>query len=139
MSDSEIQGLIERQKIVDVFNRYAMGVDLKDRDLYLSCFAPKIELDMIGMTGTQTAEEWVDRALDLVGNYQATQHLISNHVIEIDGDTAHGTAYLQAQHFNPEPGKSLLLGGYYANDFVRSAAGWRISKLTLTSTWTEGW
>lgn len=139
MSDSAVQILVERQQIVDVFNRYAMGVDLRDRDLYRSCFTDELELDMIGMAGSQPADEWVAKALDLVSNYEATQHIISNHVIEIDRDTATGTAYLQAQHFNREAGKSLLLGGYYANEFTRTKEGWRISKLVLKSTWTQGW
>ena len=68
-------------------------------------------------------------------SFQTTQHIITNHTIEIDGDSARCVAYLQAQHWNPE--NFLLVGGYYTNELVRTETGWLICRLKLTITWNQ--
>ena len=139
MEKEKMQTLLDRMEIIDIENRYATGVDNRDRDLYRSCFTDEIELDMSGMglgePSKVSAEVWADQAIALVSGFQSTQHMITNHVITIEGDRATCVAYVQAQHYNPE--NMLTVGGYYTNTLVRTAEGWKISKLKLTSTWTQ--
>ena len=139
MDETKLQTLLDRMEIIDVFNRYASGVDLRDRDLYRSCFTDQIETDFssmgMGETMTLEADVWVDQVFNLISIYQSTQHIITNHVITIKGDEATGIAYLQAQHYNPDG--MFTVGGYYTDEFVRTPEGWRIRKLKLTSTWSQ--
>ena len=139
MDEAKLQQLLDRMEIIDVSNRYASGVDLKDRDLYRSCFVDEINVDFsstgLGEAMTLPADTWVDQALMMVGMYQSTQHIITNHTITINGDEATSIAYVQAQHYNPD--SIMTIGGYYTNKLVRTPEGWRISDLKLTSTWTR--
>jgi len=139
MDKEDLQRLKDRMDITATSLSYATGIDMRDRDLYLSCFTEELEIDFssMGMEGPARvkAEEWVDQAFGLVGGFQSTQHIITNHVITLEGDEATCVAYLQAQHFNPD--NMLTVGGYYTNRLVRTPEGWKISKLKLTSTWTK--
>jgi pantothenate kinase len=126
-------------EIVDTATRYATGVDMRDRDVYRSCFTDEIDWDFsdmgMGEPTKMSADVWVDQALSLVSGFQSTQHIITNHVITIEGDRATCVAYVQAQHYNPD--NMYTVGGYYTNTLVRTPEGWKISGLKLTPLWTQ--
>jgi len=139
MDQQGIQRLLDRMEILDTATRYATGVDTRDRDLFRSCFTDEMDLDMSAMgVGEPTkisADAWAEQAISLVLGFQSTQHIITNHVITIEGDRATCTAYVQAQHYNPQ--NMWTVGGYYTNTLVRTAEGWKISKLKLTPMWQQ--
>lgn len=137
--EKNIQTLLDRMEIIETQTRYATGVDMRDRDLYRSCFTDEIELDMsemgMGAPARMPADVWVEQVMNVVSAFQSTQHIITNHAIQIDGDQASCTAYVQAQHYNPE--HLYTVGGYYSNTLVRTPVGWKIAKLKLTPLWTQ--
>lgn len=136
MEDARLRELIETRQIVDLMTRYASGVDRRERALYRSCFSDVLDVDMLGQRFDGiAADEWVDIAFRGVATWQVTQHLITNHDVVIEGDEARCTAYVQAQHWSPD--RYFLLGGTYANRLERSPDGWRITRLTLTMTWSQ--
>lgn len=137
--EKNMQTLLDRMEIIETQTRYATGVDMRDRDLYRSCFTDEIELDMsemgMGAPEKMPADVWVEQVMNVVSAFQSTQHIITNHTIQIDGDRASCIAYVQAQHYNPE--HLYTVGGYYSNTLVRTPVGWKISKLKLTPLWTQ--
>ena len=137
MDEKKTQSLLDRMEIIDVENRYAMGVDTRDSELHGSCFAEELEVDMSGMGVGEpmkmSGKAWAEQAVSLVGMFQATQHMITNHVITIDGDRATCVAYVKAKHYNPDSIWTVV--GTYTNTLERTAEGWKITKLKLKPTW----
>jgi len=144
MSDLNAQILLDRAAISDVFHNYAAGVDRRDWDLFRSCFTDDVSADFTSLLPGDVchgADKWVAAAARLIGSLDGTQHIITNHVHLIDGDTAKSRSYLQAQHVkNDENGvpQHYLLGGYYSYDMVRTPQGWKIKDYSLTKTWSSG-
>ncbi|MCW2984468.1 MAG: hypothetical protein JWR63_2038 [Conexibacter sp.] len=68
-----------------------------------------------------------------------TQHLIANVLADVDGDRARVTANIVG-HFvrgaDTPPGPTTL-GGRYAFDAVRTAAGWRLASVAVQPVWRE--
>ncbi len=136
MDNARIQSLIDRNDIIDVFNRYAAGIDQKNNELYRSCFTDELEVDIGGDPREPgPADDWVLQAMNAVSAFETTQHIITNHSLTLAGDEADCVAYLQAMHWNP--GTAFLVGGHYTNHLRRTEKGWRISRLCLSVTWTE--
>jgi len=75
-----------------------------------------------------------------LSGFDATQHLSSNHVITLSGDTATCVSYMVARHYLVENGERLMhsIGGHYTNRLVREAGHWKISRCALTVTWEMG-
>jgi hypothetical protein len=61
---------------------------------------------------------------------QEFRPMIHNHVIDLDGDRATGTVYLDVQATLDGVDKVGL--GYYQDHYVRTAAGWEFRSRLLT-------
>jgi len=145
---------LDRQTIVDVVIRYATGIDMRDWDLYRSCFADPCEFDFSSWNGrpatVMPADTWVDAVRATNGNFESTQHLSTNHVVRFDSDDeATCVSYMQAQHWYSaerltslgHPGDDArwcTLGGFYTYTLVRTGDDWRIRRCQLTVTWVTG-
>jgi SnoaL-like protein len=72
----------------------------------------------------------------------ATHHVITGHVIALDGDRATIHAHVRAEHWVPDevagggPNRWLVVG-FYDNEAARTSDGWRLSRVKLTSTYQE--
>lgn len=145
----------DRQAIVDVVVQYATGVDRRDWQLYRACFTDPCEFDFSSWSGqpatVMAVDDWVTKVRGTNGNFDATQHLSTNHVVTLQGvDQATCVSYMQAQHWFSAPRLAELghadsdeprwctLGGYYTNSLIRTAQGWRIQRCQLNVTWVTG-
>ncbi len=147
MANADLKLLLDRAAISDVVNAYATGLDRGDWALYRSIFTDEIEMDFesVGMrTGVYSADDWVRDARRLFAGFLATQHTSTNHVHEVRGDTATCVSSMRAEHFvvpgpgDPPDADRWTIGGYYTNELVRTPAGWKLKKITLTVTWSRG-
>ncbi len=82
-----------------------------------------------GSVDSDTAAARTRAALDPV---ELTQHMLSSHVVTVDGDTATVDFYEEALHrhsaLGPDPNRSTwILYGKGTRTATRTADGWRIS------------
>jgi len=136
MDEAALQALIDRSEIIELFNRYALGIDGRDAALFRSCFTERVDIQTSGTQMEQEpAQEWVDLALRAVGIFESTQHTITNHHIELQGQEASCIAYLNANHSSREGAMTVL--GRYSTRLQKTPQGWRIAGLELTVTHTQ--
>jgi SnoaL-like domain len=146
-------GPSDREAILQLSYAYAAGIDHRDWQLYRSIFTDECEYDFSSWSGRApavlAADEWVDAVRSVNGNFDATQHIMTNHRLErIDPDTIVGVNELQAQHWfeaasmesfgRPAELGWCLLGGHYTNRYVRTDGAWRIGACRLTVRWRTG-
>ena len=125
-----LQELSDRLEIDDLLTRYATGVDRRDWDLWESCFTPDAFIDYTAFGGTSGSvadvRAWLEKVFEMFG---ASQHLVVNKEITLDGDEGTGRCAFYNPMVLPREGKDPLLwveGGYYLDRFVRTPDGWRI-------------
>lgn len=133
--------LLDRVEIVDLLNRYAMALDDRDWQRLATCFTP----DAIAVYGPVLGRQEGFAAIERVCRgalepLDSSHHIISNHEIAIDRDTARTRCYLHAQHTKAgtEGGDNFTIGGAYIDELVRTDGGWRIRRRELRILWQEG-
>ena len=95
-------------------------------------FTADAELDY-GEVGHWTGAAEVTEFMDLAHRGAAnTLHRMSNQVVAVDGNAATARTYVDALILGPE-GSGVNAVGYYDDEAVRTADGWRISKRKFTS------
>lgn len=119
--------------VAAVLIRYATGIDRRDWALFGTVFAADCDLDYgeIGSWTTATAiTEFMRLSHEAAGH---TLHRISNVTIDVDGDRAVTRCYVDALIFAPDNSSGVNAIGFYDDDFVRTAAGWRIARRRFTA------
>lgn len=132
---------------IDLLNRYASGVDHKDWDLWSSAFGERVTWDFSSVFGEPAVERVVRDIVDqmhvMFTGFVATQHAITSHRVTLDGDRAHISAHIQADHWvAPElvadgPNVWTIIG-FYEDDAVRTASGWQLVKVGLECRYQSG-
>lgn len=125
-------GHIDREEIIDLMIRYATAIDSRQYQLLSTVFTADADLDY-GEVGKWTGAAEVTEFMDLAHAGAAnTLHRMSNQVVALDGDSATVRSYVDALILGPD-GSGVNAIGYYDDEAVRTADGWRIAKRTFTS------
>lgn len=131
--ESAIKELIDRQRIWDCLLRYTRGVDRLDRELMLSAFHEDALIDQGSFKGSrENLADWVLTYHEK--NQLLTQHLMTNHFCEIEGDSAHAETYVAYYGTNLAE-KEAFAVGRYIDRLERGLNGWAIANRVCT---TEG-
>jgi ketosteroid isomerase-like protein len=128
----------DRRQIIDLTIAYCWALDSKDWEALRSVFLP----DATARLGDERdgIESIIARVSGALGALDSSQHLISNHQVAVDGDTATCRCYLQAQHVrrSAEGSPNYIVAGRYLDRLIRTTEGWRIQRRDLLVDWTEG-
>lgn len=124
--EKRLRYLTDRQEILDVFRRYARGLNRYDMDLLHGAFWPDAQVNY-GFD-TRTSGEWISY---WQGHFQqgntSQAHHITNETIDIDGDIAHVESYLIAFRRQRDDKATRIAGGRYIDRFDRRMGEWRIA------------
>ena len=128
------------REIEAVLIRYASALDKKQYERLSEVFIPEGTANYIGLAeckGLDSIIKLVSGVLDQCGH---TQHLLGNIQIDIQGDRATASCYLQAIHvgLGDYSDQVLMVWGEYKDQLVKTAAGWRISYRELSPLHAEG-
>lgn len=120
-----IRELKDRQEILDCMHRYCRGVDRFDREAVRSAYHDDAIDDHGEYVGD--VEGFIDWAFAYHTRHQLrTLHMISNHLCEIDGDTAHTETYWTFSSVNKEAPFQATTTGRYIDRLERRDGRWGI-------------
>jgi len=137
----------DRDELVELMARYASIPDTGDWvELPQTVFTDPFEADFESLSGrpgvTGSRDALVGAMAPGLAAFTATHHAVTNHRITVDGDHATIRARIRAEHWLPaelagDGPACWLVVGFYDDEAVRTADGWRISKVKLTVTHQE--
>src|ERR1700749_2272774 len=110
--DAGSQNLIYRQQIVDVGLRYCAAIDTRDHRALRDCFTP----DGVWSTalGDRVGGDAIEGSLlAMSGCLDATQHVTTNQIVTITGDSAIMRSDFIASHlvYSHPDGPNYTIGG----------------------------
>ncbi len=129
----------DHRAITDLTIAYAWTLDEGRFDDLGEVFTQDATADLGGIHN-DGLEAIIDRIRRALSHLDASQHVLANHQIRVDGDTATCRCYLVAQHVKrgTPGGDNFVVAGIYKDALTRTSEGWRVTHRDLTVTWTEG-
>lgn len=135
----------DRLDVIEACNRYGWYADRRDWEHFAELLTDEVYVDYTALGGGEPGDV---KSADLIAGWTeqfarlaATQHLVTNHIVEVDGDTAVCTANFHAQHVAAvaHGDHKLILSGYYRFGLSHAGDGrWQINSVVMTPTWSTG-
>lgn len=127
-----LQEMSDRFEIQDLIVGYCYAVDNRDYDALDACFTADAEIDYSEMVGVKGSLPEIKAFLrESLAAVNAFQHAVSTTQYTITGDTAKTrTAVYNPMVITEGDGDRVMVFGlWYLHDYIRTADGWRISRL----------
>ena len=102
MDDAKVQELSDVREIIDVMNQYTTALDTRNWEMLEATMTPDGQADFGNLAGVgilDSPQALVELCRKSLQDLRATQHLQGNYAVEVNGDTAQASCYLQANHF----------------------------------------
>jgi len=122
----------DAEDIRNVLNLYALAIDTQAWNLFDEVFTPDVVGDYPGHTWTDLETLKRDLAAQLLP-YEATQHVMTIMRLKVQGDAAEAMTYgqyLMIRKLGGPPSTEWRGQGWYEDEVIRTAAGWRIKRRT---------
>lgn len=123
----------DHHQISDLLIRYATGIDRRDWPLLRTVFTTDCVLDYgeIGnWHGVDAVTEFMEQAHAMAGQ---TLHRITNVVVAVDGDRATARSYVDGLIMAADGASGVNAAGFYDDEVVRTAEGWRVARRRFTA------
>jgi SnoaL-like domain len=130
----EIQELSDRQAIADLITRLGRMLDDKRFDDAEAILADEVTVQTPG--GLANGREAVV-AQARRNHTVRTQHVLTDVLIELEGNRALASANLIVTFAPDAPDSRLTLGERYSFEVSRGASGWRLTRVEVESLWSS--
>lgn len=137
MTDADqLQRLADREELKELRAKYCYYVDEQDWEPFVDLFVPDPTLDFGGM-GVYEGQDGLERfAAEFVeGQLEGSAHMLSNPILEIDGDEATGRWYVESP-LTFADGSGAWRQGWYRDAYRRLDGAWKIDSITLRFVYT---
>ena len=128
-ADATLRALADEAAIRDLVRRYAHCVWQRDGAGAAALFAEDGEMDT-GDRPPLRGRAAIEAEYAKTFAVSPFRPFVHNHVIELAGDRARGTAYLELRA--EVDGREMEGYGWYEDAYVRTAAGWRFARRKLS-------
>ncbi len=138
----DMQKISDRLAIQELVVAYATAVDNRNFDALDDVFVEEAYIDLTAFGGSAgklaDMKEWLTQSMAPIS---ASQHLMGNPEIHLDGDRATGRIMCYNALLLPVEDREptvTLLGMWYIDEYVRTPGGWRIVKRGQQRSWAHG-
>lgn len=123
--------------------RYAAAVDGCNVALFQSVFTargrlrayhPGAEVPFADLTGP---DQLAAIPNSMRGAHRHTMHMMTNHLVESEGDGATGTVLCTARHLDPDGASALNVNIRYVDRYEREDGAWKIADRQIRFLWSE--
>lgn len=136
--DPELQALLDKKAIEEVLVLYLRGCDRADISLVEQAYHPDGWEDH-GGTFNGPASEWVDLVRERLPKMGLINHLMTNLMIDLDGDKATAEAYILTAS------RLRVKGEWFdtrtlartVDQFEKRGGAWKIARRTMAWEWNE--
>jgi SnoaL-like domain len=143
---TELNALLDRDKIRDCLARLARGEDRRDPAILSACFWPDSTFDYAMYKGVFAEYlAWVVPGADAITN---TQHVLGQTVIDLDGGQAKAETQVISYHRvdmgtdgrgNVLGEQDTCIGGRYCDELEKRDGKWAIKHRTMLYDWYQEW
>ena len=132
--------LRDRVAITDVVNNVGTLADLRQWSQLQQLFTEQVTVDYTslfpGEVQNISSEQLMTQWQSTLPGFDATQHMITNHQITVNGDEATVIAYVRATHKLGD--EMWVVGGCYVDELVRSDDGWKVKSIQYNALYESG-
>jgi len=123
--------------------RYAYAVDACDIERFLSAFTPDARIHIYhpdaeepfaNFAGSDELSVIPGRMKDM---FAQTMHVMTNHLVEVDGDNAKGTVLCTSRHLTKDRENSMNVMIRYIDRYVRIGGVWKMADREIRFLWSE--
>jgi hypothetical protein len=129
VAQSALTDLLARQEITEVLYRYCRGCDRADEEALRACFHPDSVHSHGGFKGRSA--EFIGLAMQIVRQLISSTHMVTNVMIELNGDRAVSECHFLAHHRRIKGSgageEDMFLKGRYLDRFERRDGTWKIA------------
>jgi hypothetical protein len=142
-----VSELADRAEITSLVSRYFSAIDDKRLDpaTMEAVFTASAHVTRPNGASLTGPEAIAASQTESFARFRATHHVSSDHVIDLDGDSACIRANLIAMHLWADQERDpntlqthFLAGGVLHGLVIRTGQGWRLSELSMRNTWRTG-